>query len=562
VTAVVTITDPSVTRIHVVIGVAPSPSYSNDFWIDDVYFGEGIVFAQPPSTTRDPFPHAIAPEDAYVNVDALGNWKVKGEDNQWHDFFPFGLYPFLGRTDFISLANQGFNTVLGMNYASQVLKAKNAGMRACLRLATYAIDDPAWPLTVLQTNINNIQGGGLNKSLLCYEWDNEEHWLNWNHWKDMVSTIRALDVTHPIYILNGYPAVQRAFNNLSEVPTDVSGTYVGTDIPGTSASGVGRFEILQNLEKQTVPVSIAQINEVDETDYGFRLRVYDALIKGARGIMWLGNSETDDVPGRSPVEDRPWWDDVPNLSHELEEMIPILKEPHWTSWSATSSDASVKVGTRTHQGEGYMIVVNPQNSSTTATFSLTGVAATQVYDYFNHGLVATISAGQFSVTLQPHSTAVYRLAFPEQISNGALESTTGWTATGAGTFTIDDTVKYAGAHSLKIANGSTADDSQYQQFFAALKPGTRYHFSAMVKTEAVVKADADAYKGAIVQLYTGGLNQFIELPGLDGTAGWKEIKADFTTPASPDANWYIRLRLRNASGSAWFDNVSLKERLP
>jgi Carbohydrate binding domain len=552
---IVTVTDPDIEKIKVVIEKKASATYTSDYHIDEVYFGEGISFEQAPVSSREPF------DGSKVKIDELGNWQVY-EGSSWKDFFPFGLYPGV-RTDYESLSDQGFNLVMSQQFRSQVEMAEDAvstfnpnGMRAGLRLARYAVPgDAYWTHTLLESVVTDLNTD-LSETLLCYDWDNENNWSTWSYWFDMVDAVRDNDTSHPIYILNGNPAVQRLF---SERLSDVCGTYTGFDTVNYE-SGYSKFKILQSLEKQTTPVSIAQLNYVEDETYGFRLRLYYALIMGAKGIVWWGDTV-------ALAETYDWWDSIEDLRTEVDALMPIIKQPHWTSWSVSSSDSKILFGTRDYNDDGYMIVMNSEDTSSLITFTLSDLDTTEVWNYFDDKFVSSVSDDKFTVLLAANSTAVYRLVdvnYPENILNGDMETSGSplatWIKTGEATVTRDTTIKYSGEASAKIVNSATTDDSTLLQYYPALKPSTTYRFTAMMKTDSVVKDDSgDNYSGAIVQVYTGGGNWFVPTGGISGTNDWQLVEKIFTTPEIPNTNWYIRLRLREASGTVWYDNVKLQE---
>lgn len=392
------ISDHTVTRLEVRVSRGVAPAYTAPIYVDDMYLGEDISFAEAPSQYRKPF------NGAKVKVDPLGNWSVK-EDGEWHDFFPFGISPDLARTDYTILGEAGFNIVAYQQYPSQVLKAKEAGMYASLRLGKYMTNDPhfqlANPLSLpLVTVLSDIVGdildplNGLADTLLFYDWDNENNWTQpWSTWQDVATEVRSLDTARPIYVLNSYAAVQRQFSDLS----DVSGTYVGTK----QQTGFGKFETLLNLQASTVPASIAQINDVENTSYGFRLRVYDALIKGARGIMYFGDHFTH-------VDTLNWWDDVPILAAEVAAIRPILRQPYWTTWNATTNNAAVLIGSRDWEGDGYLLVANT-GPTAEVTFTLDGLEATDVLYAFLNYPITEVEDGQFTLEMEGYSTLVLRL---------------------------------------------------------------------------------------------------------------------------------------------------------
>lgn len=90
------------------------------------------------------------------------------------------------------------------------------------------------------------------------------------------------------------------------------------------------------------------------------------------------------------------------ISREVDELLPIIREPHWTIWKANvNAPDSVRVGTRDHNGEGYLILVNQTTSPQTVTVSLSGLLypAKVVRRYFDGEVVATVRQDSFFITL-------------------------------------------------------------------------------------------------------------------------------------------------------------------
>ena len=336
VVCVVRVTDPNVVRVQVVVEAPPVITYPQDFYVDDVYFGYGVSLTENPAASRQTF------TSGNVTIDELGNWRVF-ENGQWKDFFPFGLQVNNLRTNYQSLSDQGFNLLLAVQWRYQVERAQNAvnavynptGLRIGLRLARYAVPgDSYWTHARLASVIQDLNGNSgnpdLGETLLCYYWDNENNWSSWNYWFDMIDTVRNNDLDHPIFVLNGYPSVQRIF---SKRLSDVCATYTGYASGNMMENGTDRIDLLQYAQKQDTPVSIAQINEVEETIYGMRMRVYYALIHGAKGVTWWGDGFAPgvDMDVTKLAENRAWWSDIPNLRNEIDQMMPLIRQKHWTN---------------------------------------------------------------------------------------------------------------------------------------------------------------------------------------------------------------------------------------
>jgi hypothetical protein len=187
-----------------------------------------------------------------------------------------------------------------------------------------------------------------------------------------------------------------------------SGTYFGGSAADTGGAGQGGDEglfILDRQEQQTSPAAFAQFNGVDGAG-DMRLRLYNSIILGAKAMgYWRDCYKAcgeDFMKSVGPVDKKPWWPDFPNLRREVDRLLPIIREPHWTSWNA-SVDAPdlVHVGTRDHNGEGFLILVNQTTRPQSVKVTLTGLpySATEIRDYFNDERVASIRDGSFSISL-------------------------------------------------------------------------------------------------------------------------------------------------------------------
>lgn len=146
-----------------------------------------------------------------------------------------------------------------------------------------------------------------------------------------------------------------------------------------------------------------------------RTRVYKALILGSRGFSVYADCRPFDCTLAPKVDTTLWWDELPNIRNEIEALIPLIREPHWTKWTLTvnATPAAVVWGTRYHHGYGYIILVNMSSTDSVAV-SLSGAdpgyAPTELYDYFTGNLMTTVVGDTFNVSLPPHGTAVYKFA--------------------------------------------------------------------------------------------------------------------------------------------------------
>lgn len=378
-----------------------------NIWFDDLYFGEGISYEQPPSAKK-PF------TGDKVRVDSLGNIE-KNKDGVWQPFFPLCIYAIASRPDWTFYSEQGFNCNMWAGSASIVQRAKDAtssfnpdGMMSGFELAGYIVPTHSNynNIPFLEDRIVEIKQPGLEDSLLHYYWDNEnaQH-SEWNVPIAVTNKVRELNTGHPIYTLVA-DGLSRKYNNDLIQLTDIVGHYVGNDKP----RGATAISNSNNIEGQISPVVVAQINYF--TGEKFKARLYAAIAKGAKALGIWKDDYNNTSSASDRIEETPWWDDFPNIRNEIDQMLPLIRQPHWTEWTISSSSQLIDLGTRDYQGDGYTIIANSEASDVTTTLSITGLSyvPTTVRDYFSDANIATVQNSQFTITIPAYGTAVYRLS--------------------------------------------------------------------------------------------------------------------------------------------------------
>ena len=399
-------------------------------WVDDVYFGEGRGFEQPPAP-KIPF------DGTQTRVDELGNIEILREGN-WEPFFPLFMYvdgtrPENDAEGWKIYSRQGFNGDMWAGDANSIQRAKDAisdfnpqGMMSGMQIAQYILHD-GWAyndLEDLEKKINAIKERGLMDYLLFYYWDNEHVYGDWKTPGEVTSKIMELDVDdqgkrmHPIYALNGNEGLARKYNCDNGYMTDITGDYIGSD-GGAAGTRTDGFVALDNIQGQRQPAAIAQINRGAGAE--MRPRLYAAIAKGAKGMGFWRDYYNN--PERKSVTELPWWSDFPNLRREIDAMMPLIRQPHWTEWTAHCAAADVDFGTRTLRGEGYIIAANYNSSDTKATFIVEGLPYRPgaVRDYFTDEEAASFNGSAFTVTLPAYGSGVYRIAdtLPQQAHGNA-----------------------------------------------------------------------------------------------------------------------------------------------
>ncbi|HHH37877.1 MAG TPA: hypothetical protein ENK77_04610 [Epsilonproteobacteria bacterium] len=200
---------------------------------------------------------------------------------------------------------------------------------------------------------------------------------------------------HPIYMLSGNYGLARNYNKR----IDFTGTYAAEDRFETDRTNA--LVTLNETENQTQPAIIAQLNR--GVDNNFRPILFGAIAKGARGMgYWKDGGSVGDIAKR------PWWDELPKIAKEIEQMMPLIRADHKTSWSATCTHDKLIYGSRTVGEDHYMIIANPTRKTIDASFDLQNYQgkASVIADYFTKNRIGKLKEGTFSLTMPPQSTKV------------------------------------------------------------------------------------------------------------------------------------------------------------
>ena len=153
------------------------------------------------------------------------------------------------------------------------------------------------------------------------------------------------------------------------------------------------------------------------------------------------------------------------------------------------------------------------------------------------------------------------------VKNGGFEEAlAGWG--GRKHISIDRMVVYDGAASLRIQCGEFGRSAGAVQYLD-LKPNTRYAVSFAVKLKDVVPNAKDRYYhygscGVFLRFWGGmGVNRFLPGRCLTGTKRWDLYACEVTTTqAAPPYRYHVQACIRQATGTAWFDNIAVRELPP
>ena len=390
-------------------------------WVDEIYWGEGFGFGSPPAPR-------VAFDGATVKVDVLGNVQVKRDGGAWEDFFPFCIMSDLRRPNaYQYYSSLGFNCDGRGGGGSNLTLAKNAtstfnpkGIMMVTDLSSYMYqcsDCGGWDAGHINlTNyINEIKNASARDRMLWWYFDNEVIFTNWQMVMDSIASLNATDripVTtgqrlFPMFILQGSFNMTHGYRRASDgwQAPEITGTYADATNSG-GAGYAGGFDILMNQQNQTLPASIVNANIVTIYTAPGTLRgaLYKFLGRGMRAwTMWRDCYRNDCGGSANPLHTVPWLPDVPNLRRELDAMLPLIRQPHWTNWTVTHTGGNnLHVGTRDYAGNGHLIIVNDTAASKTVTFTLSGLCYTPqtVVNFFTGATVAAVTGGNtFTITL-------------------------------------------------------------------------------------------------------------------------------------------------------------------
>jgi hypothetical protein len=317
------------------------PTPNKPAWIDEIYVGEGVGFEQAP-TAKEGF------DGSSTRLDSLGNFEVF-DGTAWKPFFPFCICADGRRQDWSVYKKAGFNCDTWGGDASTVKTARDAGLMSGIDVSGYAETGGASykDYALLASRIKGIVDAHLESNVLFYYFDNESYQYYdttdpmslWEVPKTVLETVSntelQLNGNHrlwPRYMLSGNEGMARAYGDLVELV----GVYIGSNSAGASGVPAG-LAILDNAQGQRHP-TFAQINP-SQTAFGMRSSIYRFIIGGARGFsFWrdiVPNASDQDKYaqwGVVPIEQTDWFAELPKVRAEIDQILPILRQPHWTGW--------------------------------------------------------------------------------------------------------------------------------------------------------------------------------------------------------------------------------------
>jgi hypothetical protein len=165
--------------------------------------------------------------------------------------------------------------------------------------------------------------------------------------------------------------------------------------------------------------------------------------------------------------------------------------------------------------------------------------------------------------------ALYAQSAPNVLLNGSFEINTtgsdapdGWTRqtwVAGAELTRDPDVARDGAWSVRI-DAPTANDSAWTQTITGLTPNANYLLSGWIRTEDVAPWDPAVVGGANLSLW----GTWLSTRALTGTNDWTYVSMVFNSGQTGSVTVAARVGYwgATASGTAWFDDLRVREILP
>jgi len=400
-----------------------------------VYLDDFRVVESEGVDVREPYTEKNAYESSDIRIDALGNWSVK-ENGAWKDIFPKFTY----RDSYGDIGESvqkfkeyGFTGVSDIASMKELKTALQGGLKYNAIQINHLHLNPSHPAVLKdkQDFINEmklaIKNGEINStSVLMYNYDNEGVYLSNYDWKkyasDWISEHDYDNNTHsrarPIYMLNGVAeGVARNYSDL----IDVTGTYVyqgGDDKNEEYKNPVDTRSILELAQNQTTPASVIQLQCYYHNL--FVPAIFKGIISGAKALnFWRGG--TDYLRCKKDFRENVWAPAIKGRNGvfaKIDKMLPLIKEPLFTSWSATVDMLEiVAIGTRENNGKHYLILSNFDKEDQVVHITINAPFEVGIVkDYFTYKTVATVEDNGFDIEIGHYNNGYLVLWLDESIN--------------------------------------------------------------------------------------------------------------------------------------------------
>lgn len=521
-------------------------------------------------------------------------------------FFPIGIYaPPVSQKVIDEYRAAGVNTVKthgGSPVAVKMILDRYwaNGFRTCVVLGSQ-MDFSAHPENAAKSLDALVAAIGRHDGLLMYESIDEPAWggrnadgllLGYEH-------LRELDPHHPVWTNHAprNPISTLAYFNRA---TDLAGCDIypvpepanQSNLPNRTLSVVGdetdknRAAVLDQKPILMVLQGFAWRTLQDRADPAAvyptleqqRFMAYDAVLHGARGILYWGVQYMP-KPSRA-------WCELKQMINELSRLHPMLVAPVLPAPEITSSTGRVEIMRRDTGGHIYLIILNPENRPATVTVGSLPGSLTSLRVLYENNRRLDVHEGAFRLELSPYGVAVATdddsfadtrpdysaellnvsgtISLPASREPGNLIANPSfeldpdgsglpgfWTCRYPFTALLTPEEPRTGSRCLEFT--SPADDFMplLIQNSVPVEDNQEYELSAWFRTDG-----GDIMVRVYAEWVIGGVFHNAVVPWTAGTGKWQRLAKRFTSTPAPGGRLYVVVQSKG-SGRAWIDDVML-----
>ncbi|HHD72827.1 MAG TPA: hypothetical protein ENL02_02790, partial [Epsilonproteobacteria bacterium] len=368
--------DLNITDIRIVFRDVGSPDLeslqSGKVWIDDLSIqqvdGSDILYGVTKPSKK------IAFEGKLVRVDALGNFALLHQGT-YEPFLPVIIYPDNGSDQWRRYQQHGFNTVI-CNSPEEARKAVEAGMYWIWDLYGYGIydnDESGLQRFVKEYQKLKKEAPSILKKLVYFYWDNERYRV-FESLKKFTDTIKSIDRdpegtrNRPIAMQLSFSTGSAHYSNTAYRLVDLQGLYAnpmifedndpvnydGIMFKGDYDAEFANFAIFDHIPGVTIPKTVFVVNS-PFGDKHLDNTIFAAFARGGKAFAYW-----KDGGSQPKIETKSWWTDFNQTAAKIQAMLPLLRQPHWTSWdlnvSMPDDEDGLVVGKRDFEEKRCMII--------------------------------------------------------------------------------------------------------------------------------------------------------------------------------------------------------------
>ena len=365
--------------------------------IDDIK-----VIQSPEVLPREHPSTKVSFNSSFIKIDSLGNFFIKEEHGKWKHIFPKMIYRGK-REQYIKYSEYGFNGIMDIWSKDEIEYGLKQGLKY-FAISTQFDDGFKGTLQKrIKETIDYTYAIKKPYTFLMYTYINDNlHIQDIKFHEDLAKFIDLNDTdtstgrrARPIYYLNNQSGLSRSYKNNKINHMDITGTHIGASYIGDKTQEIPKetLGIFNKTHNQIAPAPIIHLQSY--LDNTFIPSLFYGIIQGGKAVsVWR------DGGAEGNFQNKVWAKSIKNVFEKIDKMLPIIKEPHSTKWSATiNNNPHINIGVRDHNNNSYLILSNHAQTDKIVTISLQGIKAKGVQDYFTNEKLAIIKNNQFQLTI-------------------------------------------------------------------------------------------------------------------------------------------------------------------